>query len=131
VETIMIKPGAVYQPELIKVMKTALDEAASILPAAEQTSTVKVALASRILTAAARVVRDPMQLKMAALMAVDEAKDGNDIYRDYAQLQRLRQQVEEAEAGMQAESDDARRTQPRTGSSSGTGRGPAGLCRVR
>jgi hypothetical protein len=131
VETIMVKPGAVYQPELIKVMKTALDEAASILPAAEQTCTVKVALASRILTAAARGVRDPMQLKMVALMAVDEAKDGNDIYRDYAQLQRLRQQVEEAEAGMQAESDDARRAQPRTGSSSGTGRGPAGLSRVR
>ncbi len=103
----MVKPGAAYQPELIEVMKTALDEAASILPAAKQTSTVKVALASQILTAAARGVRDPIQLKMAALMAVDEANDENDIYRDYAQLQRLRQQVEEAEAaGVQAESND-------------------------
>jgi hypothetical protein len=44
----MVKTGASYQPELIELMKTALDKAASILPVAEQTSAMKAKLASRI-----------------------------------------------------------------------------------
>jgi hypothetical protein len=31
----MVKTGAVYQPELIELIKTALDEAAGTLPVAE------------------------------------------------------------------------------------------------
>jgi hypothetical protein len=92
----MVKPGASYQPELIELMKTALDEATNTLPVARQTSDMKLKLASRILSAAARGVRDPIQLRIAALMEIDE--DENDISRSYARLQCLRQQVEEAEA---------------------------------
>jgi len=56
---------------------------------------MKATLASRILSPATRGVRDPIKLRIAALM---EIEDENDIYRCYAQLQRLGQQVEEAEA---------------------------------
>ena len=93
----MIKTGASYQPELIELMKTALDEAANTLPVARQTSAMTVRLASRILSAAALGVRDPIQLRIAALMEIEEVADENDIHRSYAQLQRLRLQVEEAE----------------------------------
>ena len=86
--------GASYQPELIELMKTALDEAASTLPVARQTPAMKATLASRILCAAALGVRDPIQLRIAALISVEE----NDIHRSYSQLKCLRQQVEEAEA---------------------------------
>jgi hypothetical protein len=94
----MVKPGASYQPELIELMKTALDEATNTLPVATQTSDMKLKLASRILSAAARGVRDPIQLRIAALTDIEEVEDENNVYRCYAQLQRLRQQVEEAEA---------------------------------
>jgi hypothetical protein len=77
-------------------MKAALDEAASALPVAEQTSAMKVKLASRILAAAARGVRDPIQLRVAALMEIEEVED--ELHRCYAQLRRLRQRVEKAEA---------------------------------
>jgi hypothetical protein len=77
-ETIMAKLGAVYQPELIELMKTVLDEVASVLPASKQTSTMKVTLASRILAAAAGGVRDPRQLKVAALGGSE-----GDLYRSY------------------------------------------------
>ena len=91
----MVKTGSSYQPELIELMKTALDEAAGILPRVKRTRDMKATLASRILSAAARGVRDPIKLRMAALMEIEEV---NELYRSYAQLLRLRQQVEEAEA---------------------------------
>ena len=47
----MVKTGATYQPELIELMKTALDEAASILPRVKRTRDMKAKLASRILSA--------------------------------------------------------------------------------
>ena len=90
----MAKLGAVYQPELIEVMKAALEEVASVLPASKQTSTMKVTLASRILAAAAGGVRDPGQLKVAALGGSE-----GDLYHSYTQLQLLRQQIKQAEAG--------------------------------
>jgi hypothetical protein len=95
---IMVKMGAGYQPELIELMTTALDEGANVLPLAKRTHAMKVTLASRILSAAARGVRDPAQLRIAALTDIEEDEDENNVYRCYAQLQRLRQQVEEAEA---------------------------------
>jgi hypothetical protein len=91
----MVKPGASYQPELIELMKAALDEAASALPAAKQTSAMKVKLASRILCAAAQGVRDPIQLRIAALMEIEEVED--ELHASYAQLRRLRQRVAKAE----------------------------------
>jgi hypothetical protein len=93
---IMVRTGASYQPELIELMKTALDEAASILPVVKQTSTMKVKLASRILSAAAQGVRDPIQLRVAALMEIKEVKD--ELHQCHAQLLRLRRRVEKAEA---------------------------------
>jgi hypothetical protein len=95
---IMVKTGASYQPGLIELIKAALDEAAHLLPLATRTTAMQVTLASRILSAAARGIRDPVQLRIAALMELKDVEDENDIHRSYVQLQRLRQQVEEAEA---------------------------------
>ena len=61
--------GAVFQPELIELMKAVLDEAAAMLPEAKRTSTMKAEIASQILACAAKGERDPVVLKMAALSA--------------------------------------------------------------
>jgi hypothetical protein len=68
--TDMLTPGAVFQPDEIILLKSALDEAATILPQAKRTSAMKVKLASRILAAAAKGERDPIQLRIAALLEV-------------------------------------------------------------
>jgi hypothetical protein len=60
--------GTVFQPDEVKLMRSALDEAANILPKAERTSARKVTLASRILAAAAKGERDPNKLRIAALL---------------------------------------------------------------
>ena len=86
-------------------MKSALDGTATILPKAKQTFPMKVKLASRIL-AALKGERDPIQLRIAArLEVVDDQEDQNiltlasiDLEQGYLQLQRLRKQVEKAEA---------------------------------
>jgi hypothetical protein len=62
--------GAVFQPELIKLMKAVLDDAAAMLPEAKRTSAIKAEIASQILACAAKGERDPIALKMAALLAV-------------------------------------------------------------
>jgi hypothetical protein len=41
--------GAVFQPELIELMKAVLDDAAAMLPEAKRTSTMKAEIASHIL----------------------------------------------------------------------------------
>ena len=64
--------GAVFQPELIKLMKAVLDEAAAMLPEAKRTSTMKAEIASHILACAAKGERNPTTLKIAALSAVVE-----------------------------------------------------------
>jgi hypothetical protein len=121
--------GAVFEPELIELMKSALDGAATILPKARRTSAMKVKLASRILAAAAKGERDPVQLRIAALLEiVDDQEDPNialaetsavfalstlapsiDIdQRNLQLLQRLREQVEQAEAANAASEHRAR-----------------------
>jgi hypothetical protein len=60
--------GHVYQPEDIAMMKTVLDEAATILPVTKRTSAMKAKLAARILASAASGERDPIQLRIAALL---------------------------------------------------------------
>jgi hypothetical protein len=45
--------GAVFQPELIEVMKTVLDEVTATLTEAKRTSAIKADIASRILKCAA------------------------------------------------------------------------------
>jgi hypothetical protein len=69
-EAIMNPTGAVFQPELIKLMKTVLDDATAMLPEAKRTSAIKAEVASQILACAAKGERDPIALKMAALLAV-------------------------------------------------------------
>jgi hypothetical protein len=64
--------GAVFQPELIELMKAVLDEAAMMLPEAKRTSAVKAEIASHILACAAKGERDPAVLKMKAVLAVVE-----------------------------------------------------------
>jgi hypothetical protein len=62
--------GAVFQPELIALMKSVLEEAVVMLPEARRTSTIKAEIASGILACAARGERDPIALRSAALSAV-------------------------------------------------------------
>jgi hypothetical protein len=64
--------GAVFQPELIALMKAVLDDATTMLPEAKRTSTIKAEIASHILECAAKGERDPTALKIAALSAVVE-----------------------------------------------------------
>ena len=66
-----MKPiGAVFQPELIELTKSVLDDATAMLPEAKHTSAMKAEIASHILACAAKGERDPIVLKMAALLAV-------------------------------------------------------------
>jgi hypothetical protein len=64
--------GAVFQPELIELMRAVLDDATAMLPEAKRTSTMKAEIASHILACAAKGERDPIALKTAALLAVVE-----------------------------------------------------------
>jgi hypothetical protein len=66
----MSTAGASFQPELIELMKTVLDDAAAMLPEAKRTSTMKAEIASQILACAAKGERDPVVLRNAALLAV-------------------------------------------------------------
>jgi hypothetical protein len=71
-EATMKPTGAVFQPELIELMRSVLDDAAATLPEAKRTSTMKAEIASHILACAAKGERDPIALKMAAYLAVVE-----------------------------------------------------------
>lgn len=64
--------GAAFQPELIELMRSVLEEAAATLPEAKRTSMMKAEIASQILACAAKGERNPTALKMAALLAVVE-----------------------------------------------------------
>ena len=64
--------GAVFQPELINLMKAVLDEAVATLPEGRRTSTTMAEMASQILACAGKGERDPAVLKAAALLAVLE-----------------------------------------------------------
>jgi hypothetical protein len=62
--------GVVFQPQLIELMKAVLDDAAMTIPEAKRTSAMKAEIASHILACAAKGERDPVVLKMNALLAV-------------------------------------------------------------
>jgi hypothetical protein len=64
--------GAVYQPELIKLMTGVLEDAMTMLPEARRTSSLKAEIASHILACAAKGERDSQALRAAALLAVGE-----------------------------------------------------------
>ena len=59
--------GAVFQPELISLVKSILDEASAALPEAKRTSTIKVEMASVILARSAKGERNPTALKCRRL----------------------------------------------------------------
>jgi hypothetical protein len=63
--------GAVFQPELIELMRAVLDDATAMLPEAKRT-TMKAEIACHILECAAKGEPDPIALKKAALLAVVE-----------------------------------------------------------
>ena len=65
--------GAVFQPELIQLMKSVLDDATAMLPEAKRTSAMKAEIASQILACAANGERNPAALKMAALLGLVES----------------------------------------------------------
>jgi hypothetical protein len=64
--------GAAFQPELIELMKTVLDDVTATLTEAKRTSAMKADIASQILKCAANGVRDPIALRSAGLAAVVE-----------------------------------------------------------
>lgn len=64
--------GAVFQPELITLMRSVLDEAVAEIPEAKRTSTIKADMAAVILGRAAKGERNPAALKTAALLAATE-----------------------------------------------------------
>jgi hypothetical protein len=75
--------GVVFQPELIELMKSVLDETTGMLPEAKRTSTIKADIASGILACAAKGERDPAVLKSAALAVVkDRTRYSHDISQD-------------------------------------------------
>ena len=65
--------AAVFQPELIVLMKLVLNDVAAMLPEAERTPTMKVEIASCILACAAQGERNPAALKAAALLVTVSA----------------------------------------------------------
>jgi hypothetical protein len=75
----------------------ALEGAATILPEAKRTHAAKLKLASRIIAAAAKGERDPVQLQIAALLEIVDDQGEDDLERSYFQLKRLRDNVEQAE----------------------------------
>ena len=62
--------GTVFQPDLIALMRSVLDEVATTLPEAERTSAMKAEIASHILACAAKGERDREALKLAGRLAV-------------------------------------------------------------
>ena len=75
--------GAVFQPEVIKLMAAVLDDAIRMLPVSKRTSSLKAELASHILACAAKGERNSIALKTAALLAIAEcAHHSHDISPD-------------------------------------------------
>jgi hypothetical protein len=71
-EAAMTSSGSVFQPALIELMKSVLDEVTAALPEAKRTSAIKAEIAAQILSSAAKGERNPAALKNSALLAVVE-----------------------------------------------------------
>lgn len=72
--------GAVFQPELIDLMRSALEEATAMLPESKRTSTIRADMASVILARAAQGEHDPIALKAAAISTImDRSHHSHDI----------------------------------------------------
>ena len=64
-----IAEGTLFVPEEIELLETTLSEVVTMLPVPNRTPAMKNRLASRILAAAAKGERDPVQLRICALLA--------------------------------------------------------------
>jgi hypothetical protein len=64
--------ASAFQPELIELMKSVLEDATATLPVARRTSAAKAEMASNILASAAKGERDPNVLKQHAVLTVME-----------------------------------------------------------
>lgn len=71
--------GAVFQPELIELMRSVLEETTAMLPQAKRTSTIKADIASNILACAAKGERNPAALRSAGLSAVMDCTRSHDV----------------------------------------------------
>ena len=78
-EADMNPKGAVFQPELIELMKSVLDDATITLPESKRTSAIKAEMAAAILASAAKGERNPAALKIRALAAVHAPHYSHDI----------------------------------------------------
>jgi hypothetical protein len=73
--------GAVFQPELIELMRSVLEDVMAMLAEAKCTSSIKAETASQILAYAAKGERDAMALKSAGLQAVVDVPTIRAIFR--------------------------------------------------
>jgi hypothetical protein len=62
--------GAVFQPELIELMQSVLEDATATLAESKRTSVIRAEMASSILACAAKGERNPEVLKKCALLIV-------------------------------------------------------------
>jgi len=63
--------GALFDPELIELMKEVFEAAAAALPESKRTSSIKAEMASSILACAAKGERNPTALKTQALRVAE------------------------------------------------------------
>jgi len=63
--------GALFDPELIELMKSVFYDATAMLPESKRTSSIKAEMASIILACAANGERNPAALKTQALRVAE------------------------------------------------------------
>ena len=63
-----------YDPEILTILRTVLDEAWEILPDGSKSQTHKSEMAQRLLKLAADGVRDPVRLRASALISAEGTK---------------------------------------------------------
>jgi hypothetical protein len=63
--------GALFDPELIELIKSVFDDATAMLPESKRTSSIKAEMASIILACAANGERNPAVLKTQALRVAE------------------------------------------------------------
>jgi hypothetical protein len=64
-----VAEGALFVPEEIELLQTTLEEVVTMLPPPNRTPAMRNRLALRIMAAAAKGERDPVQLRISALLA--------------------------------------------------------------
>ena len=64
--------GTIFDPETITLLKKVLAEAERTLPNQRRSSEARVKLAAGILEAASKGERDPLQLRAAGLVSINE-----------------------------------------------------------